>query len=117
MDLPPSFELAREMTTQLLTLATAVIGVSATFAKDISPQIRKGTRRMLYASWLFFLVSVICGLATLGTMAGFLGRSADAKASDVYNPNITFMAKAQVVCFLVGIILLVVHAISRLRKP
>src|SRR5947199_7487975 len=99
MDAPASFEFAKELTTQLITLSTAVIGVTITFTKDISSGATGGTRRWLYGSWLFFLASVVCGIWTLGAITGTLARVSPIKPDSLYVSNITTPSMCQAILF------------------
>lgn len=116
MDAPASFEFAKELTTQLITLSTAVIGVSATFAKDVSTNTSKPSRVLLYVSWIVFLVSLVCGLWTLGSMTGTLAKVSPIKADSVYAPNIVVASLAQVLLFLTGVLLLIIHAVTAKKR-
>ena len=114
-DLPNSFEFAKEVTTQLLTLATAVVSISVTFVKDVSPSVTSAARGTLYTSWVLFLVSIVCGVWVLGAMTGTLAQSPPAQAT-VYSSNIRLPSLLQVMAFVTGVGFLVVHA-ARSRKP
>ena len=109
MDTPPSFEFAKEMVTQLITLSTGVIGVSITFAKDIQPSVKAADRKWLIRSWLLFLASIVLGVWVLGAMTGKL---AVGPVTDdaVYASSITWPAIGQSICFLLGVSFLVCHA-------
>jgi hypothetical protein len=116
MDAPASFEFAKEMTTQMITLSTAVIGVSATFAKDIAPGITRGKRICLYLSWAAFLVSILMGIITLGSLTGVLAKTTPIKPDSVYDESIRLKSVAQALFFLGGILLLMLDAIFSRRK-
>jgi hypothetical protein len=108
MDMPPSFEFAKEQTTQLITLSTAIIGVSVTFAKDIAPPTAR--RGCLYISWIVFLLSIVCGIATLGSLTGITARTEPLKAINVYDKSITSKSGYQCILFLIAVALLIIHA-------
>lgn len=113
MDAPPSFEYAKEVVTQILTLATAVIGVSTTFATDLQKTIPKNVRKLLYSAWIVFLASIVCGLWVLASMAGTLATATSLKDDAIYDPNIAFPSIIQILLFFAGIFLLIWHAIKK----
>jgi hypothetical protein len=117
MDTPSSFEFAKETVTQLITLATAVIGVSVTFAKEVQSGVTPTDRKWLFLSWIVLLVSVVFGVWTLMALTGSLATGAVA-ADTIYELNITVPCELQVVFFVVGIAMLIGHAIkgSRARR-
>lgn len=110
MDAPVAFDFAKDLTLQLITLSTAVVGVSATFSKDISASVDKRTRNQLYYSWFCFLLSIVAGLFTLGAMTGVLANAADISKASVYSSNITALSMVQWILFLGGVLLLILHA-------
>ena len=110
--MPHSFEFAKEVVTQLLTLATAVIGVSVTFAKDINDEVSSSDRRRLRYAWRLLIFSMACGIWTLMALTGALAEGTpDAKT--IYKFAIRAPAAGQVLCFLAGIWFLSLHAATR----
>ena len=112
MDAPPSFQFAKETVTQLLTLATALVGVSITFAKDVRVSVTTRDRKWLFLAWIIFLVSVICGVWTLMSLTGTLAQEKVAPDA-IYGSNITLPSMLQIIAFVGGIIMLIVHAAKR----
>jgi hypothetical protein len=112
MPAPDSFEFAKDTVTQLITLATAVIGVSVTFSKDVQQTITPGHRRLLFSAWMVLLVSVFLGVWTLMALTGTLTKLPVA-ADGIYGSNITIPCILQVLTFLGGIVLLMWHASSK----
>ena len=109
-DLPSSFDFAKEVTTQLLTLATAVVSISVTFAKEISPRAVKNARRRLYQSWICFLGSICFGIWVLCAITGKLAEG-DPEPDTVYALSIRLPSILQILAFVGGILCLVLHAI------
>src|SRR5687767_8802963 len=109
MDAPASFEFAKEVVTQVLTLSTGVIGLSVTFAKDINTAVTTVDRRWLRSSWIMLLVSVVFGVWTLMALTGTLATGTPADAA-IYKSNITIPSTLQIVTFVAGLGLLVRHA-------
>jgi len=112
MDVHPSFEFAKEFTTQLITLSTAVIGVSVTFAKDVSPGITAKKRWLLYFSWIVFLLSIIAGILTIGSLA----RLVDDPNASIMDGGITNKSRLQFCLFLLGVLLLIIDGIREFAK-
>lgn len=113
MDAPAAFNFAKELTLQLITLSTAVVGVSATFSKDLSPSVGSRTRSQIYLSWICFLLSIVFGLLTLGAMTGVLDNAADLAKVSVYSSNIRALSLVQWILFLGGVLLLILHAMRK----
>jgi hypothetical protein len=68
-----AFEFAKGLSEQLITLSTGIVALSVTFTKDIVARGPSGrTRVILGVAWLFFIVSVICGLDHLMALTGEL---------------------------------------------
>jgi hypothetical protein len=112
---PASFEFAKEVVTQVIGLCTAVIAVSATFAKDFQVPDKVITYRWLFTAWVLLLISLIAGVLTLQSMAGVL--AAGPVQSDAINDfAIRSKAYVEIVAFLAGVTLIVVHAINRARS-
>ncbi len=109
MDTPPSFEFAKETVTQLLTLATGVIGVSVTFAKEVRSKVTAYDRTWLFRSWIALLASVVCGVWTLMALTGTLAKGT-VPHDAIYGGNVTLPFVLQIIAFVVGIAMLVRHA-------
>lgn len=99
--------LAKDCITQILSLSTAVVALSVTFSKDVAVRSSMTTRWCLFASWATQLLATIAGVAALQCLAG----NAAHGVTNIYQPNVTRCAVTQDVWFLIGILLLVIHAI------
>lgn len=60
-----AFDFCADSTKQLLTLSTAIVAFMVTFAKDFAPAVPPDSRWIAYAAWLFFFLSICCGVAVL----------------------------------------------------
>lgn len=109
MDAPPSFQFAKETVTQLITLATGVIGVSVTFAKSARSRIRTGEHTLLFRSWIVLLLSIVFGVWTLLALTGTLAHN---KISDdaIYGLNVRLPSMLQIIAFVIGIAMLIRQA-------
>lgn len=109
MDAPASFQFAKETVTQLITLATGVIGISVTFAKDVRSRSKTGDRALLFRSWIALLLSIVFGVWTLMALTGSLAQD-DVSQKTIYEFNVAFPSALQIIVFLVGIAMLIRHA-------
>jgi hypothetical protein len=109
MDAPASFEFAKETTTQLIALATGVIGISVTFAKDVRSRLKTNDGTLLFRSWIALLVSVVFGVWTLLALTGSLAQD-NVAADAIYGGNVTLPSILQIFTFLIGIAMLIRHA-------
>lgn len=112
MDAPASFDFAKETVTQLISLATAVIGVSVTFAKEVRSRITTGDRTLLFRSWSVLLASVVFGVWTLCALTGTLDglKEGASGAGAIYEEQVIVPSVLQILSFLIGIGMLIRHA-------
>ena len=109
-----SFQFAKEIATQLITLSSALIGVSVTFLKDF----RSDRLTPLRISWGLYIATIICGIWTLMTLTGTLeGLAASGKTFTGFAGSTRLAALVQIICFIAATISLVVfgwsHALER----
>lgn len=97
-----AFEIAAEIHKQLITLATAIITVTISFAKDLF----SGHKENLYLvqwGWTAFLGSVVFGVWAIMALAGSLIQAGKAnKEPELLRFNVQFPAILQIICFLLG---------------
>lgn len=100
---------ASEIAKQLITLSTGVIAVSLTFCKDVFDG--HGSRGLLVASWVLYLVAICFGVWTLMAIAGTLdpgsaSLAAAAPEPDARRPflgrNVRVPAALQVIGFVIA---------------
>jgi hypothetical protein len=109
---------AKELSTQLITLSTGLLGLSITFGKEILG--RAGDTKMgtLKTAWGLLVGSVIFGIWHLEALTGaLLPRNAAPAFPTELGASARLPAAAQVVTFVVGTLLLVVSYGRRLGKP
>jgi hypothetical protein len=70
-----AFQFAKEVSTQLITIASALIGISVTFIKDF----RADAVGWLRASWLFYIASILLGILAMMALTGTLESLAASK--------------------------------------
>jgi len=107
-----SFDFASDLTKQLLSLSTILIGISITFFEKFNCS---NLYWIIILSWSFLFISIIFGILSLMGLTGSLGRIKDLKAFDstnIYNRNIRVVSGLQIVTFLTGILLLIIYSSS-----
>lgn len=107
-----SFDFAADGVRQLITLATGILAVMITFSKDIIGPVTSRTLRLLFGSWVLYLLSMVVGVLALGAMTGTLAQ--DDKPS-VYATNILILTSAQWALFLLGTGILILYAAIALK--
>ncbi|MCB1536274.1 MAG: hypothetical protein KDJ44_16545 [Rhodoblastus sp.] len=104
-----SFDLAADLTRQVITLATAVIVAVITFFDKISSAASLNSPML---KWILciYLFSIVSGLGTFMALTGNVSKSENVS---VYNKNIRIWSGAQLLLFIFGtfgIVLLVAFA-------
>ena len=92
-------ELASATSTQVLTLATGLLALTATIGKDHFLDQNKRVPPLMRCAWCVLLVSVLGGVWTL---MGITGSAAEGRVN-IYAPNIRIPALMQMLCFVVGL--------------
>jgi hypothetical protein len=107
-----AFDTVTEITKQVLTLATAIITLSITFAKDFATHASAGAKDTLAWGWGFYAISILFGLLTLMASAGNQQRGADQGTAPTINSgNLRWMGGIQLIAFFVAIVLTVAAGI------
>jgi hypothetical protein len=110
-----------DLAKQLITLATGVVAITISFAKDIFGG-HGGGNALLVASWIGYLVCITAGVWVLMAIAGTLDPAMPAngvaKGGDgrVFGGNVRLPAGIQVVAFVVATVLVAVAGIVELRS-
>jgi len=108
-----TFEFARDVIRQFLTLATGIIALTITFSKDFVSTAPDEVRVFALWSWGFMLISIFFGLWALLALTGSLDRSKENESElSIGDKNITRPASIQIVSFFVGLIFVVVFGIK-----
>jgi hypothetical protein len=115
----PSFEAVREATKQILTLSTAVLGLSLTFwEKTRLPQTSvDGAAWLVVAGWAVYSVSILFGVLTLQALAGNLERPQNPlRGPSIYTPSIRLVYGLHLYAFVGATVLLVVFGATRVAR-
>lgn len=105
-----AFDFAQETSKQLITLATAIIGLTITFAKDFVGSVHGCPRFLAILAWVLLLASVAFGLLTLMALTGSLESSATTVPS-IRGRNVTRPAVAQIFLFFFGLLTAVLFGV------
>lgn len=118
-----AFDVALDLTKQLMTLATGTLALTATFIKEIL-KIPIGEpvplKWLLFITWGLMLLSIFCGLLAYGAISGTLDgaditlKNNPEKRLSPFNFNITLWAVYQAVIFYLGIVSLIVYVANTL---
>jgi hypothetical protein len=113
-----AFDYAKNLSEQLITLSTALIGLTVTFTKDLFGGGGPRDRRVLLLGWVLLTVSIGLGIMALMALTGELVPALPGPLPAV--ENIGFWprtwAAGQLLFFTSGIVTLVVYA-WRLQQP
>ncbi len=111
-----AFEFAKDTTKQLITLSTAIVGLSVTFAKDIFKSSSQVDETLLVSAWITYLVSICFGVLTLMALTGCLDPlsedSSDNSKLTVNSNSIRVMSMLQILTYVMGLILTVKFGIE-----
>lgn len=110
-----AYSLVKDSTSQLITLATAVIGFSVTFIRENAGR-NKGFDNLLIISWIVYLLSIIFGIWALYALSGSLVPSGDMVAVKSIGLNVRIPSGGQLLSFGAGTLLLIIYGIRILRK-
>ncbi|MEA1672999.1 hypothetical protein [Nitrospirillum sp. BR 11163] len=97
-----SIDIAIELCKQIITLSSAVIGLSAGILKDA-----KTPTITLIAASFCAIISIVLGLVFLMSMVTEIEKNYD--SIDIYKKNITIPASIQVVFFILCLIFLIIY--------
>ncbi len=111
-EMKKAFDFAADLTKQLITLATGIIGLTITFIKDFVKNSPQSAHPYAYAAWFCFLASIALGILTLSALTGSLGRSSATSPANIYTANITMTSVLQFFLFAAGLTLTILFAIK-----
>lgn len=99
-----AFVSASDTAKQLITLASGILVLEVTFAKNImDAKLDQNAKYLLTGSWILFLLSVMAGVWTLLALTGSLGKLAALTPKTIYGDNVKIPAFLQILLFLGGL--------------
>ena len=114
------FDSAADVTKQLITVATGILGLSVTFLKDIVKEAPQAHFWPLRVAWVFYLLSIICGIWTLMAITGSINHLVEHNDPVPIVSSMRLPAGLQPILFGLGTMFLVYYgmvAIGELQKP
>jgi hypothetical protein len=102
-----AFASASDTSKQLITLATGVLALEITFAKDVILKLDATAKCLIGVSWILLLLSVGAGVWTLLALTGSLGQGTALTPKAISGSNVRIPAILQIFFFLGGLILTV----------
>jgi hypothetical protein len=102
-----AFASASDTSKQLITLATGLLALEITFAKDVIGKLDATAKCLVGVSWILLLLSVVAGVWTLLALTGSLSQSIAPAAGAISGSNVRIPATVQILLFLGGLILTV----------
>lgn len=113
-----AFEFCADAVKQLITLATGIVTITITFAKDFVTNVNEPAKAWAYVAWFIYLVSIIAGMLALLSLTAELEPKDKTKTTD---PTIRGAAATysglQIIAFGVAILLTIIFAIQAVKKP
>jgi vacuolar-type H+-ATPase subunit I/STV1 len=109
-----AFDFAQESTKLVITLATGVVALSITFMTDFARTASLAARIVMAVSWLFYIVSIICGVLTMYTLTGKLTSQRPDELPSPRGGSIIVWAGGQLLAFVGGIVVTVVAGVIAL---
>jgi hypothetical protein len=104
-----AFDVVTEITKQVLTLAAGIIALTITFVKDFATNASPVAKDVLAWSWVVYVLSILCGFMTLMASAGIQAKAAAENSAPTINAgNLRLLGGAQLILFMLAIILTVV---------
>lgn len=102
-----ALQLASDHAKQLITLASGIIALTIAFNKDFfsSPA---GAKLFLVAAWIGYLLSILVGIAAIQFMITPFGQG---RTPHIYDSRIRWSAFAQIVIFLLAVLLTVLFGV------
>ncbi|HEU4710159.1 MAG TPA: hypothetical protein VFS76_01275 [Pyrinomonadaceae bacterium] len=113
-----AFDFAAEATKQLITIASAIIAFTVTFAKDFLGNVASGHKWIAAVAWFFYFLSIVSGVLTMYALAGQLepGGEETAKPS-IWGGGATLFMGAQQIFFAVAVLVTFLFGILALYSP
>lgn len=112
------FQSTNDLAKQLITLSTGSLALSITFTKDIIKSAVPVVTWPLKIAWVAWLLSVCFGIWTMMAVTGMVFKITEktgVSESVTYGENVSIPALLQILMFVVGIVLLIVHGAKMLR--
>jgi|SRR5688572_3384646 len=100
-----AFDFCADTCKQLITLATGVIAVTATFSTDFVQNVASPEKHLALYAWLAYLASIFCGVWTMLALTGTLQpmHQRDGAEPSINGWNVRLPALLQILAFLIAV--------------
>jgi hypothetical protein len=115
-----AFGAATDLSKQVLTLSTGILATTLALADTLFGVLSDTEKKLLWASWGLYGISLLFGIWALMALAGSLGQSTPPAASAIYKANARIPALLQFGSFLVATAVLAFFSASTIgneEKP
>ncbi|RAJ89910.1 hypothetical protein LX87_05599 [Larkinella arboricola] len=113
--LQKAFDFCSETSKQLINIAVGIIAFTITFAKDFIGEVGIEEKRIAFAAWILFFVSVLTGILTLSALASQLDPGGgELKSPSIWNKPISIFVNLQWIAFVLGLGLITYFGIKSL---
>lgn len=110
-----AFDFAADLVKQLITLSTAIIALTVTFAKDIFPVDGDCFSGWLFAAWIAYFFTIIFGVWALMALTGTLDPPNNPNTGlSIQGRNCRIPTGLQILTFLIGVACTITYAIKSL---
>lgn len=109
--LAKGLDVALEIDKQIITVATAVLALTATFFQS-TEALSRWQQLLLGGSWCLFALAAMLGLIVFMICAGAL--TGDSGVAVIERLEVRLVAGSQILIFMLGIVALVLFALARL---
>jgi hypothetical protein len=107
-----AFSFAQETSKQVLTLSTAIIGITVALLGSLKEGASPHSLTYLHDAWICAGLSVLFGVVTLMALTGHLGRDTKPAADMIYSGNVRWAYGLQFLTFLVALGFTIAFGIS-----
>lgn len=111
------FDFSSDLTKQLITVSTGIIGLSITFLKDVLKTVPTTEAWALKWSWFIYLFSIGCGfwalMALTGAITRMIARSTNTFPIDF---RLQLPASLQIISFALATLFMVIYGVTALRE-
>lgn len=112
-----AFDFCADAIKQLITLATGIITVTITFAKDFVTTVSDSSKPWAYWAWFVYLASIICGMFALLALTAELQPKQTKSAEPSIRGAAATWSFFQIILFGIAIFLTIMFAIKAVNKP
>ena len=112
-----AFDFCADAAKQLITLATGIVALTITFAKDFVTNVNQGAKLWVYWAWPIYLLSIICGMFALQAMTAQLEPKTPTSQEPTIRGAAAFYSLLQIISFGLAILFTIIFAICVVDKP